>query len=365
MPSIGEVHQKGADTFEWVIPKFSELLKKDNEWFLSPMFRLSDSRWFLVILPKGVGGTEFLLLQLMSLDLSAEHMEHCTLGIKRTDGSGEKMATRMGVYSRTESTKVLYEFNKRAEEYKEGEYLSSDTLTIACHLRIEESQNTTSRDNRTEGLDTVTEKGQNVRLNGSPEMKENAVADTKDDSDLQTLMTDLRRMFCDKKSCDVVLLSSDSQRFPAHKVILQARSSVFAEMFQHNMSETCPGEICIEDVQGTVLKQLLHYIYTDNLNDIASCDLPSLFAAAEKFDIPGLKKVCTHHLLRRMSPKNVCDAIVLGHTFKVQELTEAATSYLSKKASEVMESTFWKKFVKEHTLLAVEILKTVVLSQKV
>ena len=61
---------------------------------------------------------------------------------------------------------------------------------------------------------------------------------------------------------DVTLVTTmDCEEFPAHMFILDARSSVFADMFSE-LEESQRSRVEVPDISGKVMNDLLEYIYT-------------------------------------------------------------------------------------------------------
>ena len=82
-----------------------------------------------------------------------------------------------------------------------------------------------------------------------------------------------------------------------HKFVLAARSKVFRAMFQQNKNEST---FELPDIQEYTLVTLLNFMYSDKVLE-KDVDM-KLLAAANQFDIPELKIVCSHFLERQVSP---------------------------------------------------------------
>ncbi len=77
----------------------------------------------------------------------------------------------------------------------------------------------------------------------------------------------LEKLFQTKRFSDVTLVAAGGNRFEAHKLLLSARSSVFAIMFSHpEMLENTTNEVCLEDTEPVVVERMLQYIYTDEFD---------------------------------------------------------------------------------------------------
>lgn len=71
------------------------------------------------------------------------------------------------------------------------------------------------------------------------------------------------RLNSDNLADITILTTLDGRQFPAHKVILSARSPVFAAMFKNNdFLENEKGQVKIDDFNGDVMESLLDYLYT-------------------------------------------------------------------------------------------------------
>ena len=80
------------------------------------------------------------------------------------------------------------------------------------------------------------------------------------------------------------------QVIPAHKVVVAARSPVFAAMFQSDMEESRTNQVKISDIEPTVFRDFLYFLYTGRLN---SANIHDLYMAADKYQVETLKSLCT------------------------------------------------------------------------
>jgi len=62
---------------------------------------------------------------------------------------------------------------------------------------------------------------------------------------------------------DFTLVCS-GKRFPCHKLVLAAQSSVFQDMFRHSESG---DEIVVEDVRPEALDKLLEFVYLERVGE--------------------------------------------------------------------------------------------------
>ena len=75
-------------------------------------------------------------------------------------------------------------------------------------------------------------------------------------------------------------------------------------MFQHDMRESKSNEINIQDIDFNTVRDMVKFIYSGRLKDLADkSDL--LLAAADKYDIKDLKNICSQHLAANLSTDQV------------------------------------------------------------
>jgi speckle-type POZ protein len=109
---------------------------------------------------------------------------------------------------------------------------------------------------------------------------------------LNELSTHLCGLFNDMSLSDVIL-NVRGREFPAHKVILAARSKYFAAMFEHPMKEQSTNQIEIEDIKPEVFQELLRFIYTGRISRAKMRSmLFGLNKAADKYLLDDLKMKC-------------------------------------------------------------------------
>ncbi|KAL6874007.1 hypothetical protein ACP4OV_014089 [Aristida adscensionis] len=117
--------------------------------------------------------------------------------------------------------------------------------------------------------------------------------------------SNLHRQLCEllqsQTEADVTFVVS-GERFPAHKLILAARSPVFKAEFFGHMSERTSQRVKVKDMEAGVFKAMLHFIYTDTVPEL---DEPSeaamsvaqhLLAAADRYGLERLKVICESKL---------------------------------------------------------------------
>jgi speckle-type POZ protein len=174
---------------------------------------------------------------------------------------------------------------------------------------------------------------------------------------LNELSTQLEELFKSMPLSDVNFKVHDRE-FPAHKLILAARSEVFASMFQHPTKENLTNQIKIEDIEPDVFQELLRFIYTGRVSTATMKTMAaSLFIAADKYLLDQLKMTCQNHLLHHMSPENCVVLLLTGDLQNPTKPLKEAAKFFRRLPSQVMATERWAKLEEENTRLLCQIQK--------
>ncbi|GFT58240.1 speckle-type POZ protein B [Nephila pilipes] len=134
---------------------------------------------------------------------------------------------------------------------------------------------------------------------------------------LKNLSEDLMLLFDEASSfffADVVL-KCESFSIPAHKSILSARSPVFSAMFKTEMRESRDKSVDIDDMDISVLRIMLMYIYTGNTDGLTMSNAHDLLFAADKYQLIALKKACSEYMKRNAEVQNIMKLLMLGDLY--------------------------------------------------
>lgn len=157
-----------------------------------------------------------------------------------------------------------------------------------------------------------------------------------------------------------ITFNIDGREFPAHKLILAARSEVFAAMFQHPTKENLTNRITIEDVEPEVFHELLRFVYTGRVSSDKMESLAAgLFIAADKYLLDDLKLECENYLLHNMSPDNCVVLLLHGDLTNPSEHLNGAAKFFRRYTNQVMATDVWKELKIENPALLFNILEFV------
>ncbi|GBN44584.1 Speckle-type POZ protein [Araneus ventricosus] len=164
---------------------------------------------------------------------------------------------------------------------------------------------------------------------------------------------DLGSMLQDNSLSDVKLCA-ESETFPAHWFMLSARSPVFRAMFQSDMKERARDRIVIEDLKPDTVRRMLHFMYTDSLEELEWETASDLYVAAEKYQIMTLKDKCSSFLKSNLSLSNACEILLLSDLLQDKELKSIVQGFILKNDKSVINSSDWELLMKDNLQLAAE-----------
>uniref|UniRef100_A0A1I8BPF6 BTB domain-containing protein n=1 Tax=Meloidogyne hapla TaxID=6305 RepID=A0A1I8BPF6_MELHA len=193
--------------------------------------------------------------------------------------------------------------------------------------------------------DTITKNSQNVISPAVPEPRPSELA------------KDLEQMFGDTRHSDFTIIcdgDKEHRELPAHKVVLGARSPVFAAMFEPHTEEAQKSEVHYNDIDFEVMREMLFYIYSGTAPLLQQMAL-DLLAVADRFQLIGLKEMADQVLRNGLCVDNVCRNLVLADMHNALELKQDALRFIAQYSNGVIVTDGWATMVKEHPRLVTEV----------
>ncbi|XP_011315454.1 speckle-type POZ protein B [Fopius arisanus] len=159
------------------------------------------------------------------------------------------------------------------------------------------------------------------------------------------------------KLTDVCLVVG-GRKFKAHKVVLAARSPVFLAMFeQKNSRESLINEVEIENIEPAVVKAMLKFFYTDevdNLKDVAY----GLLGAADKYNVPLLKSMCEKVLYDSVDEENAAYMLIQADRHCSHGLKDYIMQFMDDHLVKVVKTDSYKHLEKYHPALVMEMMRS-------
>ncbi|KAK3636858.1 hypothetical protein LTR56_013969 [Elasticomyces elasticus] len=123
----------------------------------------------------------------------------------------------------------------------------------------------------------------------------------------EVLISGLQDLYTTGAHSDLTLVCG-GRSFKVHKAVLHAQSSVFRSMLTGGFAEANLSTVSLPDDSPDSLEVLLYYMYHDkylmfntnshyhNLEANSSKAIVRVYGIADKYGVPGLQLLATHHL---------------------------------------------------------------------
>ena len=207
--------------------------------------------------------------------------------------------------------------------------LPDDELTIHCAVTVHPEE----EDDGGWKLETVVTSG-----TSRPILSEVSRVDTEEQVSIAKCLED---SYINGQFTDCVIVCQ-GREFKCHKVVLAGRSPVFSAMFTHDMEENRSGRIEIRDFDVDTMDSMLSYIYSGKIGKMVGNE-ETLLAAAEMYDLPGLKALCEYALSRAMNIDNAIDMLLFADLHKAANVKALALKFIVENAQEIVSQDDWRK----------------------
>ncbi|KAL0321916.1 UNVERIFIED_CONTAM: BTB/POZ and MATH domain-containing protein 3 [Sesamum calycinum] len=168
--------------------------------------------------------------------------------------------------------------------------------------------------------------------------------------------------------CDITFQVGE-ESFKAHKLILAARSPVFRAQFFGLVGNPNSDKVELEDVEPSIFKALLQFIYSDELPDfheiigststLSAIMMQHLLAAADRFGLDRLKQLCEAKLCEEVSADTVATTLSLAEQHHCPQLKAICLKFAATNLGVVMQSVGFRHLEQSCPSLLSELLETV------
>ncbi|CAD6258730.1 unnamed protein product [Miscanthus lutarioriparius] len=179
---------------------------------------------------------------------------------------------------------------------------------------------------------------------------------------------------------DIVVKPGTGPPIPAHKAILAARSEVFRHMLAADERCKAPAgdAISLPELTHDELALLLAFLYTGALEDDGGGggrlpvpvevpeerQLHALLVAADKYDVPFLRRACEARLAAAVDASNVLRTLEVAELSSSAALRERAMDTVVEHAEQVVFSPEYDDFAVRNAGLCVEITRALLAKMK-
>ena len=136
--------------------------------------------------------------------------------------------------------------------------------------------------------------------------------------------------------CDVTLVTHDEKEFKAHRNVLSAASPFFDKLFESDMKENREGIARFEEITGSVMEDVLEFIYTGSV-EITQENSEDLVGAANYLILPGLKTVSGRFLEEQMCNSNCISNFYFAEKYECEELVANSRKFIHANFASVAE----------------------------
>lgn len=161
----------------------------------------------------------------------------------------------------------------------------------------------------------------------------------------------LKKLLDDELASDIILKVGD-ETYNAHKLILAARSPVFKAQFFGLVGNMDLDTVVLEDVEPSVFKAMLLFIYTDDLCEVeemmtsasssSTIMVQHLLVAADRFGLDRLKFLCEEKLCEELATSNVATTLSLAEQHRCLQLKSVCLKFAATNLGDVMETEGFK-----------------------
>lgn len=154
-----------------------------------------------------------------------------------------------------------------------------------------------------------------------------------------------------------LIIHCQGEDIKAHRLILTARSPVFRAMLETGMVEV-KGRIKVEDAKPTILRQLLHYLYTRKL-ETDFRDYMELLILANKYEEDELVDYTSLKILETLTEENALELGIFGEMHNSTVLLKGCAKFIQEFASEEILPEGWEQQMKGSPRLMLAVIAAV------
>ncbi|XP_078148308.1 BTB/POZ and MATH domain-containing protein 2-like isoform X1 [Carex rostrata] len=283
----------------------------------SDIFTVGGYNWIIIFYPDGKTNDEkeFISIFLQLESKATKVKARTTFTILQQNGASSNLSRTMPVQTFKSTRDTSYpswgylKFAKQTE-FEASEHLKDDTFTVKCIISV---------------------------LKGTKLEVTNPYGIIVPPSNLNKNLANLLES---GNGADVTFVVK-GERFKAHRWMLAARSAVFnAELFGC-MNEKWADTITVDDMEATVFKSMLYFIYSDSLPDFEGCIdddgekqnmrlmAQHLLVAANRYQLERLRLMSEDLLCKNLGVSNAVNTLILAEQHNCSQLKAKCLKFMS------------------------------------
>ena len=134
---------------------------------------------------------------------------------------------------------------------------------------------------------------------------------------------------------DFTLESEDGTKFPVHRTVLAAQSSVLKRMFLNPMEERKTASLQLQ-YKADIVRKFVKFFYKREIEEEEE-NFRSFMELADKYDVPHLKEEVEELAIRKLTVENMVDMFLLADLHSAENLKTAAESFIKTNRMKVRE----------------------------
>ena len=136
---------------------------------------------------------------------------------------------------------------------------------------------------------------------------------------------------------DFTLESEDGAKFPVHRNVLAAQSSVLKRMFLNPMEERKTASLQLP-YKADVVRKFVKFFYKREIEEEEEGETLRYFMElADKYDIPRLKKEVEELAIKKLSVENMVAIFLLADLYSAKNLRTEAEAFIKTNRLKVRE----------------------------
>lgn len=175
-----------------------------------------------------------------------------------------------------------------------------------------------------------------------------------------SLAAELRAALESGDGLDVVLLCG-GQELRAHSFVLCVRLPVLRSLLRGPLVVDHSAVPVPDSVQPAVLRRVLQFVYTDELEPASAEEAQHLLAAADHYGLTRLVAICSAFLVAALSVENSAFTLTLADQHGVAALRDAALVFVASNAIMVMRTPGWAHLKASRAELVESVMHTLAL----
>ncbi|VAI79466.1 unnamed protein product [Triticum turgidum subsp. durum] len=272
----------------------------------SELFSIGGRLWRLQYYPDGYSGYPDWISIYLCLDPADVNTINVQFEISLLDQDGNPVsayskASNTCTFSKQSGSYGFWQFIKKKELEESADCLKDDVFTVRCVI-------TMAKEIFTETIPAP------------------VVVPPPD------VLQHLGQLLSSGDGADVTFEVGD-EKFPAHRCMLAARSSVFKAVLLGTMKEKTDASVRLDGIEAKVFKAMLHFVYTDSLPHIDAGDAAvmaqHLLVVADRFNLGRLKLMCEDTLRSYIDTSTVATIWALAEQHGCGALKDACFKFLA------------------------------------